>query len=196
MPNWCYTNITICHKERHKLEELVELLFLWTSKEYRHSDFGTSWLGNIVLGSKVGTVAENKSTDLTCRGSIIDFNLNDDGLNVTTETAWNPTMELWVKLLEKYLPDADIKFETEESGMGIYATNKLKQVGTYHVDSWTSEVESIWAASSEELVDILQTVLDSKENCIDKLLLLLHENALNDYICINKWKYASVYDFC
>lgn len=54
MPNWCYTQFRVrgVHEELVILKEKLEK---WTSQEYYKSDFGETWLGNVLIGCMIDT---------------------------------------------------------------------------------------------------------------------------------------------
>ncbi len=191
MPNWCYTNITINHGNEIEIERLEKLIGGWTSKDYMKNGFGHKWLGNIVLGSGVGTVDTNKETDLRCRGTIIDYYRNENELVINTETAWSPMLQMWVKVLEKYLPGAELIYNADECGNEINDTNDPCLAGKYILDYYGDEdIESDWEASEDTVRETLQKLLDTTETDIEKLIQMVYED---DYdISVRKWEYSDV----
>jgi hypothetical protein len=189
MPNWCLTNITINGNE-NDLKVFDKLLDQWTSRNYIKNGFGHSWLGNIVLGSGIGTVDTNPETDIRCRGSITQKQLCDDMLDIQMETAWVPMLDMWVKLVEKFIPEADITYTAEEHGCGIFCTNDPDLVDKYVVDSWDDDIESDWEMEEKTLIEILQKLMNTNETDIYKLSSLLYEGEYD--ISINKWEYKEV----
>lgn len=201
MPNWCYTNITIEHNNQKELEKFEKLLNEWTSHNYIENGFGNDWLGNVVGNSgigtiDIGTIDTNKDTDLNCRGSLVECDLDDRYLTITTETAWVPMLKMWSKLIDKYLPGAELTYEAEESGVGLYCTNNQETAKQYIIDSWDMpDIESDWEASEEYIVKILQKLLDEKESDIDKLIDIFEDSDYSDYMSIHKWEYAEISEF-
>ena len=191
MPNWCYTNITINHGNEIEIERLEKLIGGWTSKDYMKNGFGHKWLGNIVLGSGVGTVDTNKETDLRCRGTIIDYYRNENELVINTETAWSPMLQMWVKVLEKYLPGAELIYNADECGNDINDTNDPCLAGKYILDYYGDEdIESDWEASEDTVRETLQKLLDTTETDVEKLIQMVYED---DYdISVRKWEYSDV----
>ena len=177
MPNWCYTNITIRHESEKEIQNLEELINRWTNKNYMENGFGHNWLGNIVLGSGVGTVDTCKETDLSCRGSITDYHRTGNELVINTETAWSPMMKMWVKILEKYLPDAELLYNADECGMGINDTNDPDLVDKYILDYYGDEnIESDWEADEDTVRKTLQKLLDTTETDVEKLIQMAYED--------------------
>ena len=194
MPNWCITRITINHENESKLKELEKRITEWTSHNYKESDFGLAWLGNIVGNSEIGTIDENAETDLRCRGWLNWMEYNDNQLLIDTETAWVPMLKMWSKLLEKYLPDAELIYSAEECGCELYSTNDPCMKDCYIVDNYddVDGVESDWEATQEYVVDILQNLLKTEENDIEKLLKMFYESEFYDGMSIHKWEFAEI----
>lgn len=191
MPNWCYTNITINHESETEVEKLEKLINEWTSKDYMTNGFGHKWLGNVVLGSGIGTVDTNNATDLRCRGTIIDYYRTGNELVISTETAWSPMLQMWVKVIEKYLPGAELIYNADECGFDINDTNDPALVGKYILDCYGDEdIESDWEASEEVVRLTLQELLDTTETDVKKLIEMVYEG---DYdISVRKWEYSDV----
>lgn len=193
MPNWCYTNITINHEDKNKLKELESKIDEFTSHNYIENDFGLNWLGNIVGNSGIGTVDENPETDLSCRGSITYIESYENQLVINTETAWAPMLKMWVKLLEKYLPDAELIYSAEECGNGLYSTNDPCMKDCYVIDVWdVNEVESDWEASEYTVVILLQKLLKTENSNIDELLRMFEESDFSYRMSIHKWDYDEI----
>jgi len=191
MPNWCYTNITINHENETEVEKLEKLINEWTSKNHMPNGFDNKWLGNVVLGSGVGTVDTDKETDLRCRGTIIDYYRTGNELVISTETAWSPMLKMWVKVLEKYLPDAELIYSADECGFDINDTNDPDLVGKYILDYYgDGDIEPDWEASEETVRKTLQELLNTEETDVEKLIQMVYED---DYdISVRKWEYSDV----
>lgn len=188
MPNWCYTNITISHETETEIEKLGKLIDEWTSKDYMENGFGHDWLGNVVLGSGVGTVDTDAKTDLRCRGSITYREVNGNQITMSTETAWAPMLKMWLKIIDKYLPGAELIYSAEEFGCGICTTNDPDLVGKYVIDYWGDKnIESDWEAKEETAVELLQIILDTTETNIEKLIAMAEK--YDSDVSVHKWLY-------
>lgn len=193
MPNWCNTNITINHESETEIERLEKLIDEWTSKDYMENGFGNNWLGNIVLGSGVGTVDTDKGTDLRCRGTLVGYYRVKNQLIINTETAWAPMLQMWVKVLEKYLPNAELIYNAEECGCDITCTNDPDLVGKYILDYYgDGDFESEWEADEDTARETLQKMLGTTETDVKKLIEMAYEDDLD--ISIHQWEYADVSD--
>lgn len=193
MPNWCLTRITINHENEEKLKELEKLINEWTSKDYMKNGFGLEWLGNIVGNSGVGTVNENPETDLRCRGRLTYLECTDDQLLIDTETAWSPMLKMWVKVLEKYLPDAELIYQAEECGNGLYSTNDPCMKDCYIIDSWDiDDIESDWEASEDTVRYELQKLLETDETDVEKLIDMFEDSEHSDNMSIHKWDFDEI----
>ena len=193
MPNWCFNKITINHESETELEKLSKLIDEWTSKDYMENGFGHNWLGNIVLGSGVGTVDTDKETDLRCRGTITYSEVCGNQLIIDTETAWSPMLQMWVKVIDKYLPDAELIYSSEECGCGLYSTNDPCMKDCYIIDSWDmDDIEPDWEASEETVRKTLQELLDTTETDVEKLLKMFEESEYSDGMSIHKWDFDDI----
>ena len=193
MPNWCFTRITINHENENKLLELERLINEWTNKNYMENGFGLAWLGNIVGNSGVGTVDENPETDLRCRGRLTYLECTENQLLIDTETAWSPILKLWVKVLEKYLPDAELIYQAEECGNGLYDTNDPCLSNCYIIDAWDMEdIDSDWEASEETVRKMLQELLDENEGDVEKLISKFNRSDYSDDMSVHKWNFTEI----
>ena len=195
MSNWCCTRISIESDNEKGLENLNNLIKEWTSKNYMKNDFGTDWLGNIVLGSGIGTVDAGKDTDLNCRGTLNELDMpSGNQLLICTETAWVPMLTMWVKLVDKYLPGAELIYESDEES--DYATNDPELTGKFIIDSWdVDDVESDWEAGEAKVVEILQGLLDTTVADVDTLIKLLDESELSDKMAVYRWQNKPASEF-
>ena len=205
MPNWCYTNITICHNDKNKLKDFFDKVEEWIKKPYKTNDFDTyslGWLGNIVGNSGLAEwkVKENGREDfvpsISCRGSLQTFELHENSINIDTETAWGPMLEMWRLLCDKYLPGADIYYTAEESGNGLYQTNDPDVADTYYIDIWEppeefEDEESMYEAEESDAIEFLQRVLHTEETDINKLIDMA--DSIDDpWFSIHKWELMDI----
>lgn len=198
MPNWCSTSIYIKHNDTKKLEELYNNINQWMRKDAMENGF-TNWLGNIVLNAKIGTVDTDKKTDLKCRGGIVflDFDDFNDAIIIDTETAWVPMLKIWQKLIDKYLPDADIIFEATEPGCGIFVTNDADLQGKWLVDCWGFYEDWIEEGFYESipkdvLINCLKKGLKTDCDDIDTLIPMFNKSEASEHASINEWDYISL----
>ena len=194
MPNWCYTKIDIISQNKNQLSELHRLLNEWTSKNFMENGFGFNWLGNIVGHSGIGTVDTGDENELRCRGTL-DYNDLENGiLHVDTCTAWAPMLKMWQKLVEKYVPDAEIIYAAEEPGCELFETNDPDYIGLYIIDSMREDVCSDYEATEEDVIGVLQQILNTTENDLDDLLWEFTDSNIDD-IYIHKWQSGNIGDW-
>ena len=205
MPNWCYSNITIYHNDEEKLKAFFNKIEEWRKKPFKENDFDTytlGWLGNIVGNSGLAEwkARENGREDfvpnIACRGSLQTFELDGNRININTETAWVPMLDMWQRLVDKYLPDADIWYTAEESGCGLYCTNDPDVIGKYYIDLWESPDEFIketseYEATEDYTIKFLQRVLKTKESDIQKLLKMA-DDIEEQWFSINQWQECDI----
>lgn len=199
MPNWCMTNIYINNENEEELKDFYKKLEEWTSKNYCENGFGLRWLGNVLGNSGIDTM-ENGDFNIRCRGWIEYFDLCDSNqLQIQTATAWVPMVKMWVKVCEKYLPNAEIIYTAEECGMILYITNDHDLAGKYVVDVWKDEIANEheictdWEADEQYVIEVLQKILKSEANDVNKLMEMFDENDIEGII-IHEWEYCSAND--
>jgi hypothetical protein len=204
MPNWCYSNIRIYHDDKEKLKAFLDKVEEWRSKPYVCNDFDNGslgWLGNIVGNSGLAEykIRDDGGTDfvpnIRCRGSLQQFDFRDSYIDICTETAWGPMMEMWRLLCEKYLPEAEILFSSEECGCGMYVSNDPDILGTYYIDIWENpdgfDEYTECEADEKYTIDFLQRVLKTDESDIEKLLKMA-DDIEDQWFSINKWEYCDI----
>lgn len=152
MPNWCYTEYTIKSSNKDALKHLDALLTEWTSKNFKETDFGHEWLGNIVGNSgiypKESIDVEKSEYPVGCRGSITDHCIDKDGnLYISTETAWGPQDGLFVDLADRFIGDYGIDYSSEADGE--YYSNYLEG----YIVEYAGCDESVIAAMKEHFDD-------------------------------------------
>ena len=207
MPNWCSTNITIRYEDSKKLKSFYDKIETWAKKKYHDNGFDypdceTYWLGNIVGNSGLSKWDEKKDDfepNIRCRGSINELSFDENYIHIRTETAWCPMMQMWDMLREKYLPDAEIWFDAEECGCGLYVTNDPTIAGTYYIDVWEppeelEDIYSLYEVGEEEVVKFLQKVLKTDESDFEKLQKMSEEKFDKDdrWFSINQWQKCEI----
>lgn len=188
----CISRITISHKEESKLKELKDKIEYWLNQNnYMEHTFRGDWLGNIVLGAEIGTVDAGKDTDLRCRGTVDDMELCDNQLLINTSTSHVPMMKMWAKLLEKYIPDAELIFESEDGYE--YKTNDPELKGKYIIDAFdVPDMDSCWDCEEKFVIKDLQQLLNTKESELNTLLNLLENSDFNDKYAVRKWDFVDI----
>ena len=190
----CNTSITINYQDDSKLKELERIIEDSISKEKNNeNDFGPNWLGNVVINLNLGTVNQNLETDLKCRGVITYIEHLESQLLIDTETLWEPMMKMWVKFLDKYLPDAELLFNAVEYSTSLYETNDPYYKDKYAIDAFGSYVKyNTHEADEDQAVKFLQKILNSDKTNIDELLKDIYESDIN--VGIHKWKFVDLKD--
>lgn len=188
MPNWCYTQITISHDDQKEIDKLYNLIEDWTSTNYKQSDFGNYWLGNIVGNSGIDTW--DGDFKIRCRGRLCDFNKSEKELCIATETAWSPMLQMWLKILERYSPDAQLIYTAEEPGCCIYVTNNADLENKYIIDDWSDCYDYAGDEySQEDVIKILQEITGNHEE--HRFDYLMNEFSMGDYeLSINPWEFV------
>lgn len=191
MPNWCFNCITINYDDSERLENLYNLIEEWTSKEYMESDYGTDWFGNIVLGSGVGSIDLNTDRGLFCRGRLDNIELFPDSLIISTESAWQPCIKMWLKIIEKYLSGATLTYVAEMDDDGEYVTNNPDLIDKYIFDAYDNDdYKSDWEMKEDELIKTLQEMLGEKDDLLNRF----YESEFSNGISIHKWEYENEWE--
>lgn len=190
----CNTSITINYDDESKLNELERIIEDSIFKEKNNeNDFGPNWLGNIVINLNLGTVNKNLETDLRCRGVITYIERLESKLIIDTETLWTPMMKMWVKFIDKYLPDAELLFNIVEPSTSLYETNDPYYKDKYAIDAFGQYVKyNTHEADEDQAVKFLQKILNSNKTNIDELLKDIYESDIN--VGIHKWKFVDLKD--
>lgn len=190
MPNWCFNRIRIRCPDNDMAENLYNKLTEWTSFNYRDSDFSLSWLGNVVGNSGIDAYEGRDFTKYSCRGSLDEFTIDENEITVFTSTAWSPMIQMWKGVCDKYCPEAEILYDSEECCNGIYQTNDKELAGKYYLDSGEDELESDMDYSEQELIKTFQEYFKSEEDTLEYYEKLIEEDEL--YIGIHKWEYVPI----
>lgn len=121
----------------------------------------------------------------------------ENQLFIDTETAWGPIVKVWVKLLEKYLPDAELIYRAEEQGCEIYLTNDPALEDRYWIDIWgddkaTKNFVSDDIASKEDVVKTLQKLFKTNEDDFDTLMKKWSKSNYTDSLQIHQWEFVEI----
>lgn len=205
MPNWCNTSISIQHSDSKKLKEFYDKIYKWLKTPYKTNDFdqySEGWLGNIVGNAGLAKWVKNGEREdfepnIRCRGYVTEIELQENNININTETAWAPMMKMWDMLREKYLPDAEIFFTAEEGGNLLFESNDPYMIGCYYIDVYDEPpegceaIEMQYDASEKYTIQLLQKAFKTDETDIDKLIEMADDS---EWISVNQWQECSIYD--
>ena len=108
MPNWEFANYDVTDTPDNIA--MLDAAFDAAKEIESESDFGPTWLGNLMLkiGYKYDDVCHRTNGCPNARGSITDRWAVGDTLTVQTETAWEPLDECMVEFIRYFCPDASI----------------------------------------------------------------------------------------
>ena len=196
MPNWCVNYISIKNENEEELKRLEALIDECTASERIPTDFGPKWLGNIVIGAELDTWNEethNFENNTRCRGRLESMEVQENCLDIQTETAWGPMMRMWLKLLEKYSPESELQFTAVETGMGVYMTTEDMYLGRYYIDSIRTGVEPDMEATEDDVRKVIQELCETDETDIDKLMSTFEGMGFDD-VWIHKWETPNIED--
>ena len=189
MPNWC-SNREIIVGPKDEIHSLLNKLDEWTSKNYMENDFGTGWLGNIVLGAGFNIYDDDPKNGFSCRGSLNDnFEIedfpNESRITFGSLTAWAPMPEMWYAIIKKYAPHCKYYYASEEPGNEVYETNDAEGKffpETIFVDVFYNDEEnapevikkhfpeSSYEYSMTDVITGLKAILNSDKDSFDTLI--------------------------
>ena len=163
MPNWCSTTYWF-HGAKNELELLNNKIKEWTSASAMTTDFGDSWLGNIVIGAGYKDRIDNSDSSLCirCRGTLtdigdVDGSDNKCSFDLWTETAWVPMGRMWQHVIKALgLKTVGFSFEAEEPGCELYWVYDPNNYGDFtdedvYIDSFgDNEVDRLSGYYSRE----------------------------------------------
>ena len=209
MPNWCYTQINF-HGNKNEIMDLHSKIDRWTSQELRKSDFGASWLGNILQGAGLGYEIDRGV--LRCRGSVtylsdIDISSDEDAtFGISTETAWAPNCLMWSEVIKvQGYKTIGFSYQAEECGMEVYETfdnygdfpEKFYVDGYYEWEDKSPELDTLldtkYYTRDDDLITNLQAFLHTQETDLTKLIDMAHSyNFKNEdsYLRINEYAFV------
>jgi len=145
MPNWCYSSYSFSFDDPLKAEKYGGILKKAGEAGERGQDFGTGWLGNVLLAcewpkkyEKSGSTERIVIGDEKCpapgyryRGDITYYERCDSEIVVDTETAWGPMPGTLATALlfagMRFNPykggfdDMEVSWSSEEGGCEFYA---------------------------------------------------------------------------
>lgn len=199
MANCCFTDINIYFSSVEKAKKFQDQLLNWTSYVWNQEiSKDMFWYGNILGNSGLCDYVKNKGfvrngLTVKTRGTVNHIERTDNILQIYTETAWQPMLEMWSILVDKFDPKAQIEYSGEESGCGLFVTNMSDLLGRYYIDVYDfpedMEAESVFDATKEYTIKFLQLVL--KTDCED-IEELLKQSEAEDWFSIHKWEYSPI----
>lgn len=91
-----------------------------------------------------------------------------------TDSAWTPNPNTWQAICQKIVPECTLLYYAEEPGCEIFVSNNPEYYTKYYVDVYCEE--ACWNIengsdiySEEDVVTLLQEVLSTREENIDRL---------------------------
>lgn len=174
MPNWCSTTYHIKGNEL-EMQALYAGLQAASRENAIENGFHGLWLGNILahLGYAEEDITSNRVCP--CRGTVEYLNIKGDGREITidTETAWAPMHEPIYWMVEKYAPNATIRWTAIEPGCGIFERNYYDPDVEYLIDNMEEDYEELPDydfCSEAQLRRTLQKAMQTDEMDIKRLL--------------------------
>ena len=178
MANICLNYITINSEDRDNMQRLADF---FDGSETRLVHFCEK------------AELDKESYYLRANVSYVEYQEDDDQLLINVDSAWTPALKLIRDIAEKYVPDCEIVYNSQECGNVIYYTNDPMYFGTYCVDvcDWDAlpiKIESIDDMRAECVVGFLNELFNTEEKDIDKLLEMLRNSEYDRAVKINPWE--------
>ena len=173
MPNWASTSYVFKGADEKQAQDLYDKIDSLSkmTEPLVENGFGKLWMGCLVnlLGGDWDKVY--------CRGEIIDYNLTDDLVSLSCETAWDEMPE-FRHFLEQQYPGSKIFYQVEECGNCVYATNDAE--GEFFPDRYCLD--------SYDGLEYFETIEEAAEYIGERIGKELPsdfakiENAIDDYM--------------
>lgn len=182
MANICSTEINIFEYDEKRATKLYEMILEATSKSRDLKELVDAY-----------DLSKNYA-----RGEINFIQMQDKyTIVITTETAWTPSVDLWLGLTDKIGIGQEILYYAEEFGCGILQTNNVNYIDTYYVDSVSNELDTMESVSESDLKRILCDLLKVEDKPLDDLLEDLGEDEkYSELVFIHKWEYIPLTEWC
>lgn len=185
----CCANYIMIKGEKTELSNLFDLLEEWTDNMVYPTSFGKNWLGNIVIRSGIGTVYENKETDIYCRGHVCEITFEDDEIYIQTESLNRPAIQMWNELCKKYLSEYNLIYSAEDYGNDIFLTNDDAYKDKYILR--TASGEWIMDAEIDYVYDTIKTIYNVHIPN-DELIKFYEDNKSKADIFVSKWNFCNL----
>lgn len=184
MSNWCLTDYCF-YADTDRGEEQLKKLYtaldrsISNKKRVIKSDFGDTWLGNVILEfcpqylalTSDSIVCNYNNENIRFRGSIVNLTepeeFKGDMFQVSVETAWEPMTEMWDMILaECRFDEVAYVYEAEEPGEGLYINSDTEGrffADRFYIDLHISDdfycYHSEYFTSSKEALAFLNEVI-------------------------------------
>lgn len=181
MPNWCFTYYA-AEGPKDQLQKLYDTMTSVASMSppgLIKNDFGSSWLGNLVMALGVDP---RKQNNFRCRGEYYNADLNQSGhLTFDTMTAWCEADDTR-RLIEQKFSGVRLFYISEEFGNGYWETNDIQ--GKYFPERYYFRAEDYDDVGDGNYYDSLQELLEAVKAATGLSGMLTFEEcdaALQDY---------------
>ena len=182
MSNWCFSRVTV-KAPKPSIDRIESEMEAAMSADPYHTDFGEMWLGNL-LGHIGMLDASGRGCDLRYRGWVDDFQRTDEReIELSTESAWGPHISCIQAFARHYAPEAEVLYDAEETGCGLFWTNDPEMIGRVRIEAFDVEgvpeelypFESWDYCEESSLISRLQGLLATDEADLDALVAAWNE---------------------
>lgn len=156
MPNWCYTTIKI-KGSSEEVKNLHDHIADAISENREENGFGKGWIGNLVI--YMGYYWK----EFDCRGEICSMELHDDMLEIQTETAWNPCLDIFYEASKKFSPKAELYYVAECPEESWFTTNDPSMKDNYYLEVFDDAYEDYFNQEIPEILMDIDGIMSSDE---------------------------------
>lgn len=191
MPNWCMIDYCF-YGNKESVKKFKQDIDEFTSKNYKENEFGTNWLGNIVLG--YGFPYEGN--DFEFRGKIDEIHMDEDDekLFISISTAWSPKPEMWDAIIDKHFTNTDggreldYVFVAEEPGFEVYVNTDTE--GTIFHERYVlyvgdipeqKDYEMIIIENDEQLIATVNRIFNVENTTVEETFEFVRNRAAEVY---------------
>lgn len=199
MPNWCNTCIMF-QGNKDDIEKFHTQLNEWTSKTFINTDFGETWLGNILYGAHLSYLVDDTNNDgVRCRGWLTEIGELEEGIDdvctfsIYTETAWVPMSRMFDEVIKKLKYNIKYAYQAEEPGWGLYEI--YDPDGLEFFDDETVYVDMFLDVADEKAFQWLSELKDISYMTEFELKEWLNKHHLKDEKELEKIKFNSQYSY-
>lgn len=197
MANRVDVDIFIYHEDILALKKFYDDLLKWSKSP---TDSNSQWIGHIINNSKIGSTNPQRDDYIFCNATVelILFSPEKKRIEINTVYDWNPNFEVWIKLKEKYIPEAEIKYEAWYSEDCSRVTNVKELTSLYYLDAdyeggYFVEPWNYLYVPEVIAVSLLKEIL--KTDCSDIKKLEEMAAGCDDVYAFGKWEYIEIDEY-
>lgn len=179
----CFTSVEIKMPKKNTAKRLYNLILDWLGDEQ-------GAISAIVAKCGVSGLDIPESY----RGTIKYLDYDDELVTFTMDTPWVPVLSIWLKIIDKYAPEAKLYYESWEPINQLCVTNRRDNTDFYYVeyhDGGLGEYSCSQARAMQIAVSgILSAIPDYSFEGKDDDDIVEFANQIDAGVTIKKWRYV------